>query len=256
MSISRISALFAAIFFLLSCSAFGPAAHVDVLIPAPPPHWTQAFPDLEFRLVFADPAGRTQVVRVANPGAAVAIDCSKEGNTPILAYPCRAGDREGELDKAGSLRPAGGIYPSSLDASGSRPALLLHWEDGAAATVLFRLLTLGRDTSLVNATRLLQYFRVEQDPWILDLELIEEKLAAGKFTAYDIDKLPRRDVRVQAGSGEWFTESPFSSVTSQAGEEALGLPGLSLGMHGLFSTDGRLMMIDVGANETATLWIR
>jgi len=27
-------------------------------------------------------------------------------------------------------------------------------------------------------------------------------------------------------------------------------------MHGLFSTDGRLMMIDVGSNETATLWIR
>lgn len=256
MSIRGIPALLAAIFCLLSCSAFGPAAHVDVLIPAPPPHWLQAFPDLEFRLVFADPAGHRQVVRVADPGKAVAIDCSKESNTAILAYPCRASDQEGEADRAGTLRPAGGTYPGSLDSSGPRPTLQLRWQDGAAATVLFRLLTLGRDTSLVNAARLLQYFRAAEDPWNLDLDQIEERLAAGKFTAYDIDELPRRDVRVKAGSGEWFTESPFSPVTSLTGEEDLSLPGLSLGMHGLYSMDGRLMMIDVGPAETAGLWIR
>jgi hypothetical protein len=154
------------------------------------------------------------------------------------------------------LRPAGGIYPGSLSSSNLRPTLVLDWRDGAAATVLLRLLSLGRDTSLVNAARLARYFRDAKDPWNLDLKLIEEKLAAGKFTAYDIDALPCRDVCVKAGPGEWFTESPFSTVTDLAAEGTLTLPGVSLGMHGLFSVDGRLMMIDVRRTETAVLQIR
>ena len=96
MTLFKIPALLAGTLCLLSCGAFGPLAHVDVLIPAPPPHWTRAFPDLEFRLVFPDSAGREQVVRVTDPGKPFAIDCSKAGNTPILAYPCSARDREEE----------------------------------------------------------------------------------------------------------------------------------------------------------------
>ncbi len=241
---------------LFSCGAFGPLARVDVLIPAPPTHWTKAFPDLEFRLVFPDSAGREQVIRVADPWKPVVIDCSKAGNAPILAYPCSAKDREGETGQAGMLRPAGGLYPGSLDESSGRPTLVLDWRDGPAATVLSRLLSLGRDTSLVNAERLIRYFRDAEDPWNLDLKLIEDKLASGKFTAYDIDELPCRDVFVKAGPGEWFTESPFSTVASIAGEGTLSLPGVSLGMHGLFSMDGRLVMIDVGRIETAVKQIR
>lgn len=243
-------------FCLLSCSAFGPLAHVDVLIPTPPAHWTRAFPDLQFRLVFPDSAGRGQAVRVTDPGKPVAIDCPKTGNIPILAYPVSARDQQGNTDQAGLLRPAGGMYPGSLDESSQRPTLVLDWRDGAAATVLFRLLSLGRDTSLINAARLARYFRDAEDPWNLDLNLIEEKLAAGKFTAYDIDKLSCRDVEVNAGRGEWFMESPFSTVTSLIGEGTLSLAGVSLGMHGLFSADGRLMMIDVGRIETVVLPIR
>ena len=205
---------------------------------------------------FRIPPGREQAVRVTDPGKPVAIDCPKNGNTPILAFPVYAGDPPGETGRAGMLRPAGGMYPGSLDQSSPRPTLVLDWRDGAAATVLFQLLSLGRDTSLVNAARLAGYFQEAEDPWNLDLKLIEDKLASGKFTAYDIDKLPCRDVDVNVGTGEWFTESPFSAVTSVTGNGILSLAGLSLGMHGLFSVDGRFLMMDVGRTETVVLPIR
>jgi hypothetical protein len=241
---------------LLSCGVLGPLAHVDVLIPTPPAHWTRAFPDLQFCLVFPDSSGREQVVIVADSGKRVAIDCSKTGNTPILAYPVSARDPQGLTGRAGMLRPAGGMYPGSLDESSPHPTLVLDWRDGAAATVLSRLLSLGRDTSLINAARLIRYFRDAEDPWNLDLELIEEKLAAGKFSAYDIDQVLCRDVDVDAGAGEWFMESPFSALTTVTGEGTLSLAGISLGMHRLFSVDGRLIVIDVGRNETAVLPVR
>jgi hypothetical protein len=256
MTLVKTLALMTAALCLLSCGPFGPLAHVDVLIPIPPPQWTRAFPDLQFCVTFPDSAGREQTVKVADPWNAVTIDCCKTGNTPILAYPCTAKDPSREGGRAGTLRPAGGMYPGSLDESGPRPTLLLDWRDGAAATVLFRLLSLGRDISLINASRLCQYFRDAEDPWNLDLTLIGEKLAAGNFTAYDIDTLPSRDVRVKAGAGEWFLESPFSAVTSLNGEGTLNLAGVSLGMHGLFSVNGLMMMIDVGRLETVVMPVR
>ncbi len=249
-------ALIAGTHSLLSCGAFGPQAHIEVLIPAPPVHWTRAFPDLAFLLVFPDAAGREQVVRVSDPVNPVTIDCPKTGNTPVLAYPFSSMDEEGGIGREGMLRPAGGMYPDSLDDSRLEPALVLDWRDGAVATVLSRLISLGRDTSLVNAARLARYFREREDPWKLDLPRIEEALARGEFTAYDMDELPCRDVYVNAGPGEWFMESPFSSVTTLTREGNLGLTGVSLGMHGLFSVDGHLTLINVSGTEVVVMPVR
>jgi hypothetical protein len=249
-------ALIAGIHCLVSCGAFGPQAYVEALIPTPPAHWIRAFPDLEFLLVFPDATGCEQAVRVAEAGKPVTIGCSKAGNTAILAYPCSSWDGEGENGRAGILPPAGGLYPGSLDGSRPKPTLLLDWRDGAVATVLSRLRSLGRDTSLLNAARLSQYFREAEDPWKLDLQGIEEKLAGGSFSAYDIDLLPCRNIQVKAGAGEWFLESPYSSVTTLAEEGTLTLWGMSLGMHGLFSVDGHLMKINVGKSETVVRSVR
>jgi hypothetical protein len=175
----KILALIAGTHWMTSCGAFGPQAHVEVLIPAPPRHWTRAFPDLEFLLVFPDAAGCLQSIKVADAGKPAAIDCSKAGNTAVLAYPCISRNGEAENDDAGMLRPAGGLYPGSLDGSRSDPTLLLDWKDGAVATVLCRLRSIGRDTSLLNAARLSRYFQEVEDPWKLDLNGIGEKLARG-----------------------------------------------------------------------------
>ena len=115
MTLFRILAPCAGALCLLSCGAFGPLALVDVLIPTPPAHWTRAFPDLQLCLVFPDSSGKEQVIWVKDPGKPVAIECSKTGNTPILAYAVSARDRQGVAGRAGMLRPAGGMYPGSLD---------------------------------------------------------------------------------------------------------------------------------------------
>jgi hypothetical protein len=247
----KILALIAGTHCLASCGAFGPQAHVVVFIPAPPSHWTRAFPDLEFLLVFPDAAGREQSIRAADPRKPVRIDCSKETNTAILAYPCSSRDGEGGSGRPGMLRPAGGLYPGSLDGSRSEPTLLLDWKDGAVATVLSRLHSLGRDTSLLNAARLSLYFQEVEDPWKLDLDGIEEKLAEGSFSAYDIDPLSCRDIQLRVGAGEWFLESPFSPATTVADDGVLSIRGVSLGMHRLFTVDGRLTNISVSTSETA-----
>jgi hypothetical protein len=251
----KILALIAGTHCLVFCGAFGPQAHVLVFIPAPPSHWAQAFPDLEFLLVFPDAAGREQSVRAVDPGKPVRIDCSKEGNTAVLAYPCTSMDGEGE-GHPGMLRPAGGLYPGSLDESRSEPTLLLDWKDGTVATVLSRLRSMGRDTSLLNAARLSRYFHEVEDPWKLDLDAIEEKLAEGSFSAYDIDPLSCRDIQIRAGAGEWFLESPFSPVTTAADDGILSILGVSLGMHRLFTVDGRLTNICVSASGTAVAPVR
>lgn len=247
----KILALVAGTHCLASCGAFGPQAHVEVLIPTPPSHWIRAFPDLEFLLIFHDAAEREQSIRVADGGKPATIDCSKAGNTAVLAYPCSSRDGGGENGRAGRLRPAGGLYPGSLDGSRSEPTLLLDWRDGAVATVLYRLRSIGRDTSLLNAARLSQYFQEVEDPWKLDLDGIGEKLAEGNFSAYDIDPLPCRDIQLRVGTGEWFLESPFSTVTTMAEEGILSIWGISLGMHRLFSVDGRLTNISVSTSEIA-----
>lgn len=216
----------------------------------------QAFPDLEFLLVFPDAAGHEQTKRVTDAEKPVTIDCSKEGNSAILAYPCSSRDGGGGDGRPGILRPAGGLYPRSLDGSRSEPTLLLDWKDGAVATVLSRLRSIGRDTSLLNADRLSRYFQAVEDPWKLDLDGIAEKLAEGSFSAYDIDPLSCRDIQLWVGTGEWFLESPFSPVMTAADDGILSIWGVSLGLHRLFSVDGRLTNISVSASETAVAPVR
>jgi hypothetical protein len=115
---------------------------------------------------------------------------------------------------------------------------------------------MGRDTSLLNAARLSRYFHEVEDPWKLDLDGIEEKLAEGSFSAYDIDPLSCRDIQLRLGTGEWFLESPFSLVTTAADDGVLSIRGVSLGMHRLFAVDGRLMNISVNASETVVAPVR
>jgi hypothetical protein len=241
---------------MTSCSIFGPQAQIEVLLPSPPPHWILAFPDLAFTLVFPDGAGCEQAVTVLNTGKPVAIGCSKEANTAILAYPYSVAAGQTVNGYEGMLRPAGGLYPASLDCTRATPTLLLDWKDGAVVTVLNRLHARGFSTSLLNAGRLSRCFQETADPLSLDLPGIEEKLAQGGFSAYDMDPLPCRDIQVKVGAGDWFLESPLSSVASSAEDGALALNGISLGMHGLFSTAGHEMKINVRASETVVLPVR
>ena len=162
---------------------------------------------------------------------------------PVLAYPRTA------RDSVRLLRPAGGIF------TGTGPTLQLTWKDGALACVLARLLSVGRDCSLFNAQRLSGYFGRAEDPWDLDLDGIAEKIAAGDFSAYDIDALPTLEMSVNPGPGEWFLESPLRPVPVPDAEGRL-TGQVSEGVHALFSVEGRLLKVAVDRTGTLVSVVR
>jgi hypothetical protein len=226
-----------------SCALFAPDVEVTAVLPSPPGQWSRALGDFGLALVYWDSAGAEHSQDVPAAGT-VRINCSRRGNSPVLAYPRVPAD-SGRL-----LRPAGGLFPLDLEEGN---VLRLTWEKGPVALLLSLLRPLGGDTSRVNAGRLAEYMAREPDQWGLDLVGMAEKIAAGCFTAYDIDLLPHREVTVETGPGEWFSESPFSGVMVADTAGTITMPSLSLGMHGLFSLEGRALRICVGQRETPIL---
>jgi hypothetical protein len=223
---------------LSGCPLFSAEIGVAVVIPAPPPHWRAVFPDLRFSLLFADGDGRFQRKADVDCASPVTIACSKSSNSPVLAYPWSPSDRS--CAEPGMLRPAGGIFPGDLRQSAEGLELVLSWEDGAAAEVFRSLLELGVDAELINGERLAGRMGSAADPWAWDVNSVAESLAAGHFNAYDLDLLPRSDVGLRVGAGEWILESPFRQPGIADAEGTLLLPGLGYGLHHIFSRGARI----------------
>ena len=223
-----------------SCSLLAPETEVTVVLPAPPEHWGRAFSDLGFELVYRDEAGVEHTTDAPGAGTAC-IRCSRQGNSAILAYP------RSVADVSGLLRPAGALFP--LDAEDGS-TLRLTWEAGPLALLMSLLGSLGRDPSLFNAGRLAEYMARQPDPWSLDIRAMAQKIAEGTFSAYDIDLLPCRDVTLDVDTGEWFFESPFSAVMTSDQSGIVTVHALPFGMHGLFSVEGRMLLLYVGSQET------
>lgn len=214
------------------CDAFGPVDRVTVLLPEPPPHWRCAFPRLSFELEYPGPGGELCVTGPHAWGTRVVVSCAKGANGAFLAWPLVADDPRR------LLRPAGGLYPMCLQPAAEGDELVLTWVDGCLAVIMLRLAVAGRDPGLVNAERLAGCLAAENDPWRWDLSRIEERLAAGAFTARDIDRLPTVDAVVRPGPGEWFLETPFAGPMTAAPDGSLRVPDLPFGLHALFGMDG------------------
>jgi hypothetical protein len=232
-----------------SCRLFGPAADLTVVLPALPAHWRAAFPDLKLAVVLTDPSGKERRVTGIAGDSTLSIACPKRTNTPILAWPLSSRDGIRGPGEPGYLRPAGALYPLSLDSGAAGPTLMITWEQGPLAVLMSRLAAAGRDVSLFNAERLDSYLRKHPDPWMLDLDAMAQRIADGSFTAYDIDCLPTRDIRFAPGPGTWFFESPFAGIVTAADDSAVDMPGVSLGQHALFSLEGGAWRVQVGARE-------
>lgn len=230
--------------FLLSCSLFSPCARLLVQVPEPPPHWRQVFPDLCFTVQYLDPRGRMAEV-TAEPGRGAWVECSRERNAPVVAWP----HGRGGTPAPGELRPAGGFYPLSLGEGGEAGSLFTSWEDGCAALVVQRVGGAGRDMALFNVARLAACMREAADPWSWDAAAVSEAIAAGSFTFYGLDRLPCRDVEVPAGPGEWFLESPFAGPRAAGPDGTLVLPEVTIGAHMLYSLEGTRRMLWIGESE-------
>jgi hypothetical protein len=221
------------------CALLAPAVPVRIGIPRPPAAWLHAFPDLRFRLAYVDAGGRGATLDVVEWWLPVAVPCAKTGNAPVLAYPLPSA--HADPGAPGGLRPAGGVWPGSAAAGADGEVLELSWEDGALASLLFRLRAAGLDVSLLNAGRLRDRFRRAADPWDLDLEGIADALARGELTACDVDELPVSPVLIRAEGAYWFLESPLKEPVA-ARDGVAALPAVSLGEHGLYSSDGRFVL--------------
>jgi hypothetical protein len=240
--------LVAALLSVSSCSFLALEEEVTLLCPTPPVAWQIAFPGLVFRAVTTDSRGAPVVTEITDWRGPVAFKCLRTANAPIVAWPYEPGNRESPAHVPGLLRPAGGFFPLSLRAIGNGQVLELSWADGPAALVIARVAAEGRDVSRFNVSRLCLFLRGSGEPWSLDLDAVAQKIAQGKFTAWDIDPLPCRDAEVEPGPGTWFLESPFSPTFEANGGRIL-LPRIALGPHRLFSLSGRSWIIEVGQNE-------
>jgi hypothetical protein len=233
-----------AIAALSGCGDFGPSARVSVRLPDPPPHWRAAFPDLRAELDYPGAGGARLTAGIPRWGSVVEVECSKGGNGPFLAWPV-AGSHPSR-----ALKPAGGLYPSSL---ASAEEIRLTWTEGPLALAVAALAAAGFDVAGINTARLGERMSAPVDPWTWDIASIASRLAAGEFTSYDLDFLPEATVRIAVGPGEWFLDSPFRGVEATDPFGVLVLAHVSHGRHLLAATDGRLAALWVDRQGAVTL---
>ena len=225
--ISLLSLLLYLLTFGSGCDLFSPSTRVKLSLPPIPAHWQRAFNNLKFQLVFSGPDGEKQESIIAAGSGPIEVSISKRNNTPILAYPLIG---ESEI----YLPPAGALYPLNL---GEGNTLVLSWEQGVAALIIFRLSTGGIDLSTFNTQRLSEEImeRGKPDPWVLDIDYIIEKIALGSFRVTYIKAAPARNIELPVDPGSWFMESPFARPIVIEEGETLLLEAVPLGFHLLFS---------------------
>jgi hypothetical protein len=248
--LARTAAFSPVLLTLLGCGLFDAGIEICVILPAAPSVWLDELGELRFSLVYPGWDGRLTRTEVMTAGSPVRVSCSKRGNSPVLAYPWCAG--AGSAAAFAALRPAGGLFPRDLRQGAAGLELVLSWEDGAAAEVFRALFEGGIDTELVNGDRLARLLEDTPDPWEWNLESIVSDIAEGDFTAYDIDRLPSRDVRLPAPQGAWFMESPFYPVLATGPDGRLFLESLTFGLHHLFG-GGRRMDVFLDARGASTV---
>jgi hypothetical protein len=211
-----------------SCSLL--QSHIDLALELPqiPTHWKETFTIRKYKLVYPGPSGGLVESDIEYCGKCVRIELYKSYNSFVLAYPIVS---EHNI----SLPPAAAIFPLHLK-QGDEHTLVLTWEAGFSASLFERLWQKGVDVKSFNTPRLLDKIqeKAPDDPWLLDADLIVERMAAYDFSAYDVKLLPVRDVFLEIPSGSWFMESPFSRVFTNEGGDTLHLEGVSLGFHRLF----------------------
>lgn len=230
-----------------ACSFYSPIVSLAVHLPPAPEHWQEAFPELDFRIVYPTPeSGGFEEQRV-HSRAHVVIQLPKVLHLPVLAYPNLPG-------QSIELPPAGGVYPLDCDISNT---IMLSWQQGATAEILYRLWHQGVDCSAVNVPRLAGEIsaRSQGDPWALDLDRICARLGAETFRVSDIRLAPSRALLLEPGAGSWFLESPFRIRVPTDTDGSLFLEAVPLGAHILFEMPPATCFF-LYVEEETTLMIR
>lgn len=217
---------------LAACSLpipqWGTNSELEVRLPAPPPAW-EPFGALAYSIVLPapQPGQPSPSLRVDAGARSIHLTIEKSINLPILAYPLLQG-------RADLLRPAGGVFPFSLD---ERGRLELSYRDGFLAQMLFPLYGKNDLIAAVNVERLSEaiWERSLGDPWSVDRERILVTLVYGTMRSDRISLLPAFSLSISAHPGIWIAGDPFRApLTVPLDSRAFELDRLPTGIHHFF----------------------
>jgi hypothetical protein len=220
--------------FFSGCAFLSPVEDTVVEIAPPPDSWAEALPGIRFTVVYVDDDGSLSRVALEDGVFSAVIPCRKTPNSPVLAFPWNSSA------PLGVLRPEGGF----VETSQGRLLCTLDWEEGPLAVICLLLWKAGFDPGTFNIERLGGYLNKRTDPWEWDLPGICQKIVAGDFSAYDVDPLVIKEIRIQLPEGEWVCESPFFPPLLSTG--APMEIELVMGMHAFFSPGCGRMNVYVG----------
>lgn len=229
------AAVAAALGCLTGCSfpvpQWGSSSELEFVLPSTPAAWS-GFGALDYSIVLPPRAGggASPAARVAAGVENVQLTLEKGINLPVLAYPILDG-------RTDLLKPAGAIYPSSLD---DRGRLVLSYRDGFLAELLYPLSASEELISSLNVERLREeiWTRSQGDPWLLDREEILIALAYGNMRSDKISLLPSFDLSISAPVALWVAGDPFRAPCTAAAEHPeLELAGVAAGVHHFFRVE-------------------
>ncbi len=233
----RFAAAFIA-FVFTGCFLAEKSMNVTLNLPETPALWAESFPALGYEVRFIGIGGSEETVFVPPGKREIRVSCRTGYNAPFLAFP-------EYLGKTVDLVPAGGLFPHSLDNDG---CLVLQWDAGFAASVLFSLARNGCIIETLNGERLLSEIgsRANGNPWNLDGELLTEHLANMKMRADYLKPLPRFQVSVTADCGSWVPANCFMEPKTTETDGLIVFEKLATGRHTFFLKGGRKRLsIDV-----------
>ena len=143
--------------------------------------------------------GQAPVYADLAPGSSVFITASVS-IFPVVATPYIYLESDNSTKKEYiPCYPAGGIFPES----GKDSALLLKWEDGFAAEIIYRMVNNGYNLESFNLGRFKNYLleKSEGNPWIFDEENIVYALSFDIFNANFVKKKNTRTIALQIPFG-------------------------------------------------------
>ena len=165
---------------------------LEVVMPQLPDHVRNSFGDIRFDLKYP---GSASSIKTAGPGSSVNI-YSSAPVFPVVATPYIYLDSENPNDKEYiPFYSAGGIFPES----GKDGSLLLKWEDGFAAEIIYKMVNNGYNVESFNIGRFKNYLieRSLGNPWIYDEENIIYALSFNIFNANFVKKKNSRRIVLQ-----------------------------------------------------------
>jgi len=223
---------------------------VEVLLAPPPAAWRELGSFGHLVLLPSDDATAVVVeVETESGEKSLRIRIEKRTNLPILDYPVFAG-------RTDLLKPAGGIYPLSLD---ERGRLRMSYREGFLAEMLFPVSRAGELLEAVNTERMSReiWDRSAADPWVIDREAILGTLLYGSMRSDRIRRRPSFDLSFDAAPGTWFGDDPFLGPFFVDSEQSsIELKGIPTGVHRFYrSHEGAFDRIDLMVREDGWLLV-